>query len=95
MEATSLEFRYRITPFEVADEVTVEGEREHTNEELFGLNCHEGLKGAEGLHHRMSHFHNLRRVSSLQCWMVPKALHQRMSIVACNCSREYSTSNPA
>ena len=82
MEVTDLDFRYRIMLFEAADEVTVEGEREHKHEELFGLNCHEGLNGAEGLHHRMSHFHNLRSFSSLQCWMVPRALHQKMSIVA-------------
>ena len=42
MEVTDLDFRYRIMTFEAADEVTVEGEREHTDEELFGLKCHEG-----------------------------------------------------
>ena len=42
MEVTDLDFRYRIMLFEFADEVTVEGERELKDEELFGLNCHEG-----------------------------------------------------
>ena len=81
MEATGLEFRYRITPFDVADEVTVEGEREHKDEELFGLNCHEGLKGAEGLHHKMSHL-IISEIPIAAILDGAEGLHQRMSIVA-------------
>ena len=91
MEVTNLDFRYRIMTFEAADEVTVEGEREHKHEELFGLNCHEGLNGAEGLHHRMSHFiisEVSRRCNAGWC--------RRFYIRRCPSlqrSREYSTSN--
>ena len=64
MEVTSLDFRYQIMTFEAADEVTVEGEREQFDEELFGLIAMKA-SGAEGLHHRMSHFIIFRSFSSL------------------------------
>ena len=64
MEVTNLDFRYRIMSFEAADEVTVEGEREHKDEELFGLSCHEGLKWCRRLTSQDVPFHDLRSFRS-------------------------------